>query len=146
MSKQQNYYIYVIAFDSGTLKAGRAADVVARLSTHRREAARHGVGVTAEWYSAPCGEFEAVLYERRLLDFCASQGPCEPDRNTSAALISRKSGLWPRRWRVRLCRLRMPSRFRPGVNQVCVSRRLCNRFLIAGGTRPTPGTSGPASD
>lgn len=74
MSRQQNCYIYVIAFDSGTLKAGRAADVIARLRTHRREAARHGVGVTAEWYSAPCGEHAAVRYEQRLLDFCASRG------------------------------------------------------------------------
>lgn len=74
MPKQQNYYIYVIAFDSGTLKVGRAADAVARLSTHRREAARHRVGVTAEWHSAPRGEFEAVQYERLLIDFCASRG------------------------------------------------------------------------
>lgn len=74
MSRQQNCYIYVIAFDSGTLKAGRAADVIARLRTHRREAARHGVGVTAEWYSAPCGEHAAVRYEQRLLDFSASRG------------------------------------------------------------------------
>ncbi|WP_405149376.1 hypothetical protein OG589_14325 [Sphaerisporangium sp. NBC_01403] len=66
--------IYVIAFDSGTLKVGRAADAQARLAMHRREAARHGIGVTSQWCSAPCSQHEAVLYERQLLAFCASRG------------------------------------------------------------------------
>lgn len=70
----QQSHIYVIAFDSGTLKVGRAADVVARLGTHRREAARHGVCVAAQWCSAPCSESEAVLYERQLVALCASRG------------------------------------------------------------------------
>lgn len=70
----QQSHLYVIAFDSGTIKVGRAADVTARLGTHRREAARHGVSVIAEWYSAPCGEWAAMRYEQRLLDACASRG------------------------------------------------------------------------
>lgn len=73
MSSQQSY-IYVIAFDSGTLKVGRSADAVGRLRTHSREANRHGVGVTSQWHSAPCSAREAVLYERQLIAFCASQG------------------------------------------------------------------------
>lgn len=72
MSKQS--HIYVIAFDSGTLKAGRAADAVGRLGIHRREAARHGIAVTSQWCSLPCSEGEAVHYEQQLVAFCASRG------------------------------------------------------------------------
>lgn len=67
-------HIYVIAFDSGTLKAGRAADGAGRLAAHRREAARHGITVTSQWCSPPCNEGAAVHYEQRLLAFCASRG------------------------------------------------------------------------
>ncbi|MET8985783.1 GIY-YIG nuclease family protein [Nonomuraea wenchangensis] len=67
-------HIYVIHFDSGTLKVGRAADVVARLRVHRRQASQHGVSVTAEWYSAPCGEIKAAHLEQKLIDFCARHG------------------------------------------------------------------------
>lgn len=70
----QQSHIYVIAFDSGTLKVGRAADGANRLATHRREAARHGIGVTSQWCSTPCSEHAAVLYEKQLIAFCSSQG------------------------------------------------------------------------
>lgn len=72
MAKQS--HIYVIAFESGTLKVGRAADGLSRLATHRREAGRHGVEVVDEWCSPPCGENTAVLHEQSLLTFCASKG------------------------------------------------------------------------
>jgi hypothetical protein len=72
VSKQS--YIYVIAFDSGTLKVGRAADGARRLATHRREASRHGVAVVSEWCSPPCGGRATAFYERELIAFCETRG------------------------------------------------------------------------
>jgi hypothetical protein len=67
-------HVYVIAFDSGTLKVGRAADARGRLATHRREAARHGVKTTAEWCSPPCSARQAEHYERQVIAYCTSRG------------------------------------------------------------------------
>lgn len=67
-------HIYVIAFEGGTVKVGRAADVAGRLATHRRTAACFGLGVTAEWHSPRCGYRISARYERQLVEFCASRG------------------------------------------------------------------------
>jgi hypothetical protein len=67
-------HIYVIAFEGGTVKVGRAADVAGRLATHRRTAACFGLGVTAEWHSPRCGYRMSAQYERQLVEFCASRG------------------------------------------------------------------------
>ncbi|MGI5273114.1 UTRA domain-containing protein [Nonomuraea sp. CA-218870] len=64
----------MVAFDSGTLKVGRATDVEARLRTHQQEAARHGVRVTSQWYSAPCSPGYAAHYEKLLKAICNRRG------------------------------------------------------------------------
>lgn len=67
-------YVYVIAFEGGTVKVGRAADVAGRLAAHRREAARYGLGVVGEWHSPRCLYGMSTRHERQLVEFCASRG------------------------------------------------------------------------
>ncbi|MBG0826074.1 hypothetical protein HS048_36005 [Planomonospora sp. ID91781] len=65
-------FIYVVAFDSGTVKVGQAADAATRLAAHRRDAARHGIKVAAEWSSSSHDAF--LANERKLIDFCRQKG------------------------------------------------------------------------
>lgn len=69
-------HIYVIAFDSGTVKVGRAADAAKRLAKHRNEAARHGVTATTEWSSPP--HTDDAETEQKLIQFCREHGTLQP--------------------------------------------------------------------
>jgi hypothetical protein len=52
-------YIYVIAFDNGTVKVGRTGDKKVRLNAHKSDARRYGLTVTNSWVSPLHTEWHA---------------------------------------------------------------------------------------
>lgn len=62
--------LYVVAFTSGTMKVGRAANVASRLQDHIRDAAVHGHDLVASWTSEPHSNFRET--EQALIDFCSA--------------------------------------------------------------------------
>ncbi len=67
-------HLYVIAFDSGTTKVGKAVSPKSRLATHARDARMHGHVVTQSWTSEV--HPENSLAERELINFCRTLGTC----------------------------------------------------------------------
>ena len=50
-------YVYVLAFDNGTVKVGRTQNTSQRLSAHKSEAGKFGVTLTDHWVSPPHTEW-----------------------------------------------------------------------------------------
>jgi hypothetical protein len=65
-------HIYVIGFDSGTVKVGRTINPKQRLATHARIARVHGVTVRDSWTSDR--HLGADETERQLIAFCCRWG------------------------------------------------------------------------
>jgi hypothetical protein len=61
-------YVYVIQFNSGTVKVGRTSKPVARLKSVAQAGRPHGITVAAQWLSQP--HTLAKQNESRLIDFC----------------------------------------------------------------------------
>jgi hypothetical protein len=64
-------FLYIVQFDTGSIKVGRTANPVARLKAHAAAARTQGVQVTAQWVSQAVPA--APDMERKLLGFCSSR-------------------------------------------------------------------------
>lgn len=62
-------YLYVIEFDTGTIKIGQTRNPKRRLAEHRRNAAAFGVSISRYWFSAPHGDY--LRTEAELIIDCA---------------------------------------------------------------------------
>ncbi len=66
-------YVYVIQFDSGSIKVGRTTNPAARLKSHAATARTQGVGIAAQWVSQPIESASRI--ERQLIGFCNGRFP-----------------------------------------------------------------------
>lgn len=64
-------YVYVLEFDTGVIKVGKAVDARQRLTSHRSNAEAMGRRVVAAWVSRAHGNY--AENERVLIDACASR-------------------------------------------------------------------------
>jgi hypothetical protein len=65
-------YVYVLAFDGGTVKVGRTQDTGKRLNAHKSDAGKFGLTVTDHWLSPPHTEWREN--EETLKKIAASLG------------------------------------------------------------------------
>jgi hypothetical protein len=64
-------YLYVIQFNSGTIKVGRTGNPATRLKNYTTHGRPHGISVTAQWLSQP--HRGARKNEGRLIAFCKAR-------------------------------------------------------------------------
>ncbi|MFI6595013.1 GIY-YIG nuclease family protein [Nonomuraea sp. NPDC050536] len=62
------HYVYVVQFNSGTIKIGRTGNPASRLKSHATAARPHGIFVAAQWLSQP--HPLARRNEIQLVEFC----------------------------------------------------------------------------
>lgn len=65
---REGHYVYVVEFNSGTIKVGRTANPASRLKSLATAGRPHGIAVASQWLSQPHGP--AKQNEARLIDFC----------------------------------------------------------------------------
>lgn len=64
-------YLYLVEFNSGTIKVGRTRNPASRLKNHATTGRPHGISVSRQWLSQP--HRHAEDNERLLLKFCHSR-------------------------------------------------------------------------
>lgn len=67
-TSRQGHYLYVVQFNTGTLKVGRTMNPAVRLKNHATASRPHGISVSAQWLSQP--HPMARANERSMIAFC----------------------------------------------------------------------------
>lgn len=68
---REGHYVYVVLFNTGSLKVGRTRDPSTRLKSHATNGRPHGISVAAQWLSQP--HLLARKNESRLIGYCSSR-------------------------------------------------------------------------
>lgn len=69
--RPEQSWLYVLAFDQGTIKVGWTAKPEQRMAAHAEQAAQFGIAVANQWISDP----HPIAYEleKSLVRWCASR-------------------------------------------------------------------------